>query len=1124
MYLHRHLQKLTAKGIVCAVLVLLLSLILLTARSSAVRVTTAKGPQLRPELVLQRGHSLGVTCAAFAPNGNWIASGAADNTILIWQLPSGRQLRTLSGHRGPIRSVAISRNGELLASGSNDRTIKIWNVDRGTEIFTLTGHAGSINSLSFSPNGEWLASGGVDKTIRIWNVKTGKQVESLTEAAGPVDVITFSRNGEYLASSSGKDIRIWNVKTWRSPHKFVRHSAPVTAIAFSNDDSVIASGSTDGTVWLWRPNSDREQFSLKSNSASVLALSFGMELVAAHADGVLEFWNVSNGQKKSSSSVASDSQPTVFASFNNDASTLAFGIGEKKVILKSTSSGRVAGTLESHSAAINAVSFSNDNKWFAAASNDSSIRLWQLATGRELPRLLGHTGYVTTLAFSPDNQLIASGSRSGELKVWDVSTGQLAFSLPTHSKSINILVFSPDGKSLAAAGMDHNIEIWDRETKQVRFLQGHTDEITSLVFADSGAKLISAGFDKTVRVWNCRTSEAISSFNNLDVEVDVLAISPNGKVLAAANADNTVRLWRVPDPTPIKTLTGHTGRVLAVSFNDDGTRLASGGEDHQVILWDVKTEQTGRQLKGNSDTVTGVAFTKNGRFIVSGSDDGSISIWDSESAVLKATIVSMPNSDDWLVTTPDGLFDGSPESWNLMLWRFDASTFNVLAVESFFNEFYYPGVLADVLADKDPKAPEDIAVKDRRQPRVNLKVGNGESTFTSRSIDIEVQVAGAPSDRDHQDESGARDLRLFRNGLLVKTWTGDLLQNSNARTLRTTIQIVAGENRISAYAFNRDNIKSLEATVLVNGADNLKRQGTANMLVIGVERYENPQYNLKYPVNDANAMGAQLQSEQEQLGKYNPIVTIPLTDAQATKKNILGALARLAGNKTEPLPDDAPKILSSIKAAQPEDVVVIYFSGHGLAVGDRFYLIPHDLGYKGSRDKLDAAAWKTILSHSISDEELVEALTPLDAGQLLVVIDACNSGQALESSERRRGPMNTKGLAQLAYEKGIYVLTASQSIEVAFEADALKHSYLAYALIEEGLKKRAADSNHDGNIFLQEWFEYANERVPQIRKTRYRGSKELVEDEVDEQKVQRPRVFYTRESGAKQFLVARHSN
>jgi len=93
-------------------------------------------------------------------------------------------------------------------------------------------------------------------------------------------------------------------------------------------------------------------------------------------------------------------------------------------------------------------------------------------------------------------------------------------------------------------------------------------------------------------------------------------------------------------------------------------------------------------------------------------------------------------------------------------------------------------------------------------------------------------------------------------------------------------------------------------------------------------------------------------------------------------------------------------------------------------------------------------------------------------------------------------------------------------MEVAFEADALKHSYLAFALLEEGLKKRAADENKDGNIFLKEWFDYADQRVPEIRRSRQRGRKELVEVEADEQNVQRPRVFYTREMGAKQFLIA----
>lgn len=58
-----------------------------------------------------------------------------------------------------------------------------------------------------------------------------------------------------------------------------------------------------------------------------------------------------------------------------------------------------------------------------------------------------------------------------------------------------------------------------------------------------------------------------------------------------------------------------------------------------------------------------------------------------------------------------------------------------------------------------------------------------------------------------------------------------------------------------------------------------------------------------------------------------------------------------------------------------------------------------------------------ILSRSISDLELEAALETVDAGQLLFVLDACNSGQALEAEEKRRGPMNSSGLAQLAYEK-----------------------------------------------------------------------------------------------------------
>jgi uncharacterized caspase-like protein len=232
------------------------------------------------------------------------------------------------------------------------------------------------------------------------------------------------------------------------------------------------------------------------------------------------------------------------------------------------------------------------------------------------------------------------------------------------------------------------------------------------------------------------------------------------------------------------------------------------------------------------------------------------------------------------------------------------------------------------------------------------------------------------------------------------------------------------------------------------------------------------------------------------------------------------ALRLLSGSAPDSLPANAPADLRKIKPAQPEDAVVFYFSGHGTAVDDRFYLIPHDLGYMGPRSRLNRGGLEMIISHSISDLELEAALKPVDVDQLLLVIDACNSGQALNAEESRRGPMNAKGLAQLAYEKGMYVLTASQSDEVAFESEGLKHSYLAYALVEEGIKSSAADADRNGQVLLKEWFDYATDRVPQIGKRKVTAGKQLEEVDPDERRVQRPRVFNMREGGAEKFVIA----
>ena len=157
--------------------------------------------------------------------------------------------------------------------------------------------------------------------------------------------------------------------------------------------------------------------------------------------------------------------------------------------------------------------------------------------------------------------------------------------------------------------------------------------------------------------------------------------------------------------------------------------------------------------------------------------------------------------------------------------------------------------------------------------------------------------------------------------------------------------------------------------------------------------------------------------------------------------------------------------------------------------------------------------------------------------------------------------MNSKGLAQLAYEKGMYILTAAQGYQVALEAAQLGHGYLTYALVEEGLKTSRADAAPgDGKVTAREWLDFAAERVPQMqtqlpkpgiapvaqappapntgRKARGRrkgqasgNQRELVQTETptaaqpqvspQDRQTQRPRVFYRRETEAQPLIVAR---
>jgi WD40 repeat protein len=99
-----------------------------------------------------------------------LASASGDKTIKFWDVATGRELRTLTGHKNSVTSLAFSPDGLWLASSSWDKTIKIWDVATGTALQTLAAHEHAIYSVAFDPHGKLLASGSQDGTVDIWRL------------------------------------------------------------------------------------------------------------------------------------------------------------------------------------------------------------------------------------------------------------------------------------------------------------------------------------------------------------------------------------------------------------------------------------------------------------------------------------------------------------------------------------------------------------------------------------------------------------------------------------------------------------------------------------------------------------------------------------------------------------------------------------------------------------------------------------------------------------------------------------------------------------------------------------------------------------------------------------------
>jgi WD40 repeat protein len=1041
-----------------------------------------------PSLVMQVGHTRDVSSVAFSPDGKLALSGSKDNTLKLWDVQTGKEIRTFNGHDREVESVAFSPDGKFILSGGGDGTLRLWDVQTGKEIKTFNGHYKILTSVAFSTDGKRVLSGleghGEESTIIIWDIQTGREIKAFKVPTKVFRSIAFSPNEKFaLLADESNTLKCWDIQTGVEINKFSGHSGVIHSVALSQDGKFALSGSEDHTLKLWDVQTGKEIRTFNGHSEAVNSVAFspdGKLAFSGSGDGTLKLWDVQTGKE--------------ITTFNG------------------------------HDREVSSVAFSPDGKFAISGGRDRVINIWNIPEKAIKNAIQRHSLRVNSITFSPDGKMTLLGNSNGTLNFWDNLSGALRNTIKSDSGAVVSVAYSPDGKLALSGGRDHILKLWDVQTgKELKIFNGHSDTIFSVAFSPDGKRVLSGSLDGTVRLWDVSTGKTIKAFGNTKdtALVDSVAFSQDGKFILSG-IEGTFKWWDAQTAAEVKvvehsfqyvqTSTGveiverpASEEFFLVAFNSNGKRILQTGvqlkfapQDHHnppipvVISQDgnfavvggknlkdscfhLLELQQGKEIQKFTDCISSIitiAINPDGKHIISGHSDNTIMIWDIASGKWLAKLVSFDDGG-WAVIDQEGRYDSSSNGQVPYLHWVVGNT--PISLDQLKDRYYEPGLLAKIMGfNKEPLRPvpniADALVK--LFPEVNTQIPPEHSN----RLDITLTDQGGGIGPVRVRVNGKEVVEDARNGKKLSGKTAKLSVDIDPNYL------LPGENQIEVLAWNADKLlRSWPSRLTMNGAQargvirgpdgeaiNTSKAPlpiTLHAIVVGTSNYADPSLKLAFSGKDAADFAQALDLGAERLFGANKVKMHLFTDYE--NKGHLPSRAAL---------EEAFRQVA--KDAVASDILVVYLSGHGVMSsgddGDYYYLTREAQGLNLA-DPAVRKLW------GISGSELTDWVKDIKAAKQVMVLDTCAAGGAAEKITTSRAITRGQILAldRLQERTGFHVLAGAAADKKSLESSRYNQGILTYALLA-GMKGAAL---RDGEfVDVATLFNYAADQVPQLAK------------------------------------------